>query len=170
MDAIPVSNIMIRDVKTVNIGSSLSQACRIMNDNKIGSVVVVKNEQKSPAGILTERDVLRHIALDPSKARLKMQELMSTPLITASPETSLREALFIMVSRNIRRLLILQDGKLAGIVTDRDIYRTIAEDELLLVRVINDQRLVKHVKKLQRSWLNILEEILKKHLEKNDKS
>lgn len=157
---------MIRDVKTVNDSDSLSQACRIMNDNAIGSVVVVKNKQKIATGILTERDVLRHIALDASKAQLRMSELMSRPLITASPETSLRDALFIMISKNIRRLPILKDGKLVGIVTDRDIYRTITEDESLLAMVINDQRLVKHVKKLQQSWINTLEAILQKHLEK----
>ena len=169
MDTVPLSSIMIRDVKTVNDSDSLPQACRIMNEHEIGCLVVVKGE-KIPVGIITERDVLRHIALDPSKARFQMHKLMSHPLVTAQPETSLRDALFIMVSKNIRRLPVVKDSRLVGIVTDRDIYRKIATDESLLARVINDQRLVRHVKKLQQSWLNILEEILEKHLEKNDTS
>lgn len=164
---------MIRDVKTLSDSDSLEQACRVMNDNAIGSVIVVRSgegPEKIPVGIITERDVLRHIALDLSKARFPMRKLMSHPLATISPETSLRDALLIIVSKNIRRLPVMQNSKLVGIVTDRDIYRAIAKDESLLASVINDERLVQHIKKMQQSWMNILEEILQKRLEKNDMS
>lgn len=76
---------MIKDVKTVSENDFLLQACGTMNDNEIGSIVIVKGisgQEKVPVGILTERDVLRHIALDPSKVRLKMRELMSRSLRT----------------------------------------------------------------------------------------
>jgi hypothetical protein len=161
---------MITDVKTVGEGDSLRKACKIMVDDDIGSVVVVKggkNTKTVPVGIITEKDVLRMFAFKEAEASSPMRKLMSQPVMTISPETSLRDALFTMVRRNIRRLPVVKYGNLVGIVTDRDIYRAISKDELLLASVINDERLVKHITKLQQSWIHILDEILEKHLTDN---
>lgn len=170
IENIPVSSIMVKDVKTVKDGDSLQQACRVMRAAGIGSVVVVGSDGKGetvPLGIITERDVVGHIALDPSKAHSPMRELMSSPLITIPPDTSLRDALRIIVSRNIRRLPVVDGGKLIGIVTDKDIYRAISKNESLIAGLISDELLVKHIEELQQPWVYKLGEILHKRLNDN---
>lgn len=170
IENIPVSSIMVKDVKTVKDNDSLQHACKVMKAAGIGSVVVVGSDGKGetvPLGIITERDVVGHIALDPSKARSPVQDLMSSPLLTIPPDTSLRDALRIIVSRDIRRLPVVEGGKLVGIVTDKDIYRAISKNESLIAGLISDELLVKHIEELQQPWVYKLGEILHKRVDDN---
>jgi acetoin utilization protein AcuB len=88
---------------------------------------------------------------------------MSHPLTTITPNTSLKDALRLFVSKDIRRLPVVDNRKLVGIVTDKDIYRAIAKDESLISALINDELLVKHVEELQQPWVYKLGEILHKY-------
>src|SRR5690606_614804 len=134
LDNVPVSSIMVRDVKTIGENDSLQHACKVMQTNNIGSVIVVDSskESKVPVGIITERDVVKHMATDPSRSHLSARELMSHPLITITPNTSLRDSLHLIVSKDIRRLPVVDNGTLVGIVTDKDIYKAIARNESLV--------------------------------------
>ncbi len=121
MSDIPVKEIMTREVCTVKRKESLLEAAKKMLEYGVGSVVVVENGR--PVGIVTEKDILYKVV---SKNRVpsdvKIEEIMSTPLITIKPTTSLREATDIMKKRGIRRLPVVDDnGNLIGIVTDNDI-------------------------------------------------
>lgn len=167
LENIPVSSVMVRDVKTVSEKDSLQKACMVMSYNKIGSVIIVTGNDGSyttPVGILTESDVVRHIARDPSLSQASVRPVMSHPLITVSPTSSLKEALHTIVSRNIRRLPVIENGKLVGIVTDKDIYRMIARNESLIASLISDEMLLKHVEELEQPWVYKLGEILRKRL------
>ncbi|HEX7033876.1 MAG TPA: CBS domain-containing protein [Nitrososphaera sp.] len=166
LDSVPVSSIMVRDVKTVGENDSLQQACNVMQINNIGSVVVVASnkESKVPVGIVTERDVVKHIAADPSRSHLSARELMSHPLITISPNTSLKDALLLIVSRGIRRLPVVDNGILVGMVTDKDIYMAIARSESLASAIISDELLVNRIKELEQPWVYKLDEILHRRL------
>lgn len=170
LDNVPISSVMIRDVKTIGENDSLQQACKIMQINNIGSVIVVasnKEPDKVPVGIITERDVVKHIAIDPSHSHFSARELMSHPLITVNPTTSLKDALHIIVSRNIRRLPVVDNKKLVGIVTDKDIYRAIAKNESLISALVSDELLIKHIEELEQPWVYKLGEILHKRLGSN---
>ncbi len=118
---IPVKEVMTRDVCTAKKEDSLLNASRKMLEFGVGSVIIV--EDGKPVGIVTERDILKKVVARnkvPSKVRL--EEIMSSPLITIKPTTSLREAADIMRKRGIRRLPIIDDdGNLVGIITDNDI-------------------------------------------------
>jgi predicted transcriptional regulator len=136
-----------------------------MRINNIGSVIVVagnKESEKVPVGIITERDVVKHIAIDPSHSHFSARELMSHPLITITSNTSLKDALRLIASRDIRRLPVVDSGKLVGIVTDKDIYRAIAKNESLISALISDELLVKHIEELEQPWVYKLGEILHK--------
>jgi predicted transcriptional regulator len=167
LEDILVSRIMIKDVQVVDENASLQQACKVMTFNNVGSVVVVTNvdsdnNNRIPVGIITERDVVKQIGIDPYRSHFSISELLNRPLITIPPSTSLRFALRLMVSENIRRLPVVENGKLVGIVTDRDIYHAIVKDESLVASLVNDELLIKHVEELEQPWIYRLREVLHK--------
>ncbi len=118
---IPVKEVMTRDVCTARRDESLLNASRKMLECGVGSIIIVENGK--PVGIVTERDILKKVvARNKVPAKVKLEEIMSSPLITIKPTTSLREAAEIMRRRGIRRLPIVDNGgKLVGIITDNDI-------------------------------------------------
>ena len=74
---------------------------------------------------------------------------MSHPLVTVNPNTSLKDALWLIVSRDIRRLPVVDSGKLVGIMTDKDTYKAIAKSEALFSALVNDELLVKQTEEIQ---------------------
>jgi len=118
---VKVKDAMTRKVETVSQEMSVIEAAKKMADKKIGSIVVV-DEKGLPVGIVTERDVLYNIVAKNRIAReVKVREIMSSPVRHVSPETSITQAGKIMAKYNIRRLLVIKQGKLVGIITNTDI-------------------------------------------------
>ncbi len=113
--------IMTKKVITVSAKEKVSKALAIMAKHDIGSLVVVDKGQ--PVGILTERDIVRRLVKDWKIPDVPVDDLMSHPLITAEPETPSWEAFRIMLKKRIRRLPLVDGGKLVGIVTERDLFR-----------------------------------------------
>jgi CBS domain-containing protein len=133
IDTIPVSAYKSpKEVITETVDQNIYAACRIMNKNNIGCVVVVDKSER-PVGILTERDVV-HIfgTLDVASSRSLLSEIMSKPLITISTNSSIKDALQTMQQNNIRRLVILDKEKMIGIITDKDIFRAIMSNQTLI--------------------------------------
>jgi CBS domain-containing protein len=96
--------------------ASVEDAAKKMSNHKLGSIIVTREEK--PVGILTEWDMLvRVIALgrDPQKTRI--DEVMTTPLITISPSSTAGEAIALMIKHGVRRLVVVDDEKLIGIVS-----------------------------------------------------
>ena len=101
-------------------------ACKVMNDNNIGSIIIVKiqNSEKSPVGIITERDILRILGTLIIDIRKPLSSFMSKPIITIQSNASVREAIQVMNSNRIRRLVVVdKDNKMLGIVTEKDIFK-----------------------------------------------
>lgn len=116
-----VAEIMVRDLVTVKPSDRIAGAVRLMLQKNIGSIVVVDNEKV--VGMLTEQDVLRRSVQDQSILTNPVSTVMTQKLITASPETTLLDAFDIMARNRIRRLPVLKDKKLVGILTERDLCR-----------------------------------------------
>jgi CBS domain-containing protein len=107
IETIPVSNYMsAKGIITETVDQNIYAACRIINKNNIGCVVVEdKNSGKNvkPVGILTERDVVRIFGtLDSASSRSPLSEIMSKPLITISTDSSIKDAIQTMQQKNIR--------------------------------------------------------------------
>lgn len=143
IDAISVSNFMTSNVKTVNHTQSLKQAAKLMYENDIGSLVVVWSyEPTKPAGIVTERDIIKVVSFDQlyqptlpheiSLLDMTVTSFMSTPVITISPSASLWDALQTMQQNRIRRLPVVQNEKLMGIITEKDIVKAIANNRSII--------------------------------------
>jgi CBS domain-containing protein len=104
-----------------------------MSDHDIGCVVVVKRlvGGNKPIGIITERDVVREIGTsDLFLAQKPIRELMKYPLVTISPNTSIKEAIEIMQTKNIRRLLVIDnDDIVRGILTQKDVFNALSNSD-----------------------------------------
>jgi sugar-specific transcriptional regulator TrmB/CBS domain-containing protein len=121
---------------TVSADSPASKAVGSMLANNIGSVIVVEGEK--PVGIITEKDILNRLVgtqRDPNKTTAN--EIMSSPLITIDREKSLLAALNIMESSEIRRLVVVDEGKIVGILSER---RVLEKSEEKLMQKISQQR------------------------------
>lgn len=116
-----VGSIMTKDVVSVEAGAPLTLAIKTMVEKNIGSVVVTAND--SMVGIVTERDILKKLVLNHDYTDLKVGDLMSSPLFTIDNHAALGEAADLMAEKNIRRLLVTENGKIRGIITERDILR-----------------------------------------------
>ncbi|MFQ6134388.1 MAG: cyclic nucleotide-binding/CBS domain-containing protein [Nitrososphaerales archaeon] len=110
-------------VKTITVSKKarLTEALKVMVKHDIGSVVVA--EDHKGIGILTERDIMKIVTLNPELLRKKVEDIMSKPLITVAEDTPVWDAFRIMLRHKIRRLPVEKDGKLIGIVSERDLFR-----------------------------------------------
>jgi len=120
-----VRSVMSKPVVTTKADNSIREAAEVMRKKSVGCIVVTR--EGKPVGIVTERDMLRNVVakgLDASKVQMK--EIMSKQLITAKSNMPIIEAVRILQKKKIRRLLIMENKKLAGIVTQRDPLRALA--------------------------------------------
>ena len=134
-----VREVMTANVKTVRPFSTVKDVVQKMNEFGIGSVLVVEEERS--VGIITERDIMRSIGeplFDPSVVKAK--DIMSTQLVTISGDVSVEEAARLMVSRKIRKLPVVEDEKLVGIVTSMDVMRANPKILSLLEELLKAKR------------------------------
>lgn len=106
-------------VLTVGPLDTLEQAAQAMIERKVGSAVVVKDG--AHAGIVTERDVLRAVARGTVPWSTKIEDVMTADPICAEPEVEISKAMQMMLEGGFRHLPVVQDGKLVGIVSLRDL-------------------------------------------------
>lgn len=118
-----VRDVMSSPVRTSRVGDSVKDAVRKMNKFRIGCLVVMQGDR--PVGILTERDIMRKIVepcIDPSLIRVS--DVMSTPVTTIDPAASVEDAARIMSRKHIKKLPVVEDGRLVGVVTSTDLMRS----------------------------------------------
>jgi len=117
-----VKDVMVTDVVTIGPDVNVKEAVRVMNDFEIGCLIVV--EDGKAVGIVTERDVLKRVVAEGRKPEETLvRDIMSKPPIVISPETSLEEAIETMFKHKIKKLPVVEDEKLVGLVTFTDIAR-----------------------------------------------
>ena len=134
----PVRDIMTKEVITIDINQGVVEAAQIMADKHISSVVVVDNEQ--PIGIITERDFVKKICSKELEiSKVKVSEVMYRIRTYADPETSIDVAIQRMLNHNIRRLPILSEGKVIGIITVTDLAKHLRTELLLQGALINEK-------------------------------
>ena len=143
IESVPVSNIMVRDVKTAEENQSINAIAKVMSDNNIGSVVIVKGDDvEGLSGIITERDIVRiaaaaaHNSSLSSTLQLLARDIMSKPVITIDAGSSIQDAIQNMKLNNIRRLPVVdREGKMVGIITDKDMFRAIISSQSLVASI-----------------------------------
>jgi len=116
-----VESNMSTNVETINPTASLKDALRKLVARNIGSVVVV--EKNESVGIITERDISRRVARDKNALKRQVKTVMSRPLITAQTTESVEDAMALMLKHGVRRLPVMKQQKLVGIISQRDVLR-----------------------------------------------
>ena len=112
---------MDQNVVRVSESITLTEVLKKMLDSGAWSVLVER--QHLPVGVVTERDVIRRAIMkgfDLNKTHVS--EIMSSPLITIGPEVSIGEAMELMTAKDIRRLFVLEDGKIIGRITQTELF------------------------------------------------
>ena len=115
-----VKEAMKTNLAIVEPNTTVLDAAKIMKKRNIGNVIVVKKNQ--PVGILTESDILKKVVAEGKKPEECMvKDNMSTPVVITDPYITLEKAMNIMGKCNVRRLPVIENDKLIGIITQKDI-------------------------------------------------
>lgn len=122
-----VRDILVREImsnrpRTGRPDMTVKEAAKLMLREGVGSLVIL--EDGEPIGVLTERDLLYKVVAESRvPSRTKVEKVMSSPVITVSPGSSISEAAKRMSDLHMRRLPVVEDGKLVGMLTEKDILR-----------------------------------------------
>lgn len=115
-------------LETADVTNNIYDITEKMTLKNVGCIIITEKDR--PVGIITERDIVRKVVSknkDPKNT--SAQEIMSHPLMTIAPETYLDQIARIMTKYRIRRLPVVRDNTLYGIVTSGDIARKMCENE-----------------------------------------
>ncbi len=108
--------------------STAHDVATLLNKNRIGSVIVI-DKDKTPIGIITERDLVKRVCLESLNAsKVLVEDIMSSPLITIMAYDSVDTASRIMISNRIKRLPVIEaDNRIIGIISVTDISKNLAK-------------------------------------------
>ncbi|MCO6436106.1 MAG: CBS domain-containing protein [Phycisphaerae bacterium] len=125
------------DVATVDRDSTVLDAAKLMNQRRIGAVVVTAGDRV--VGIFTERDVLtRVVAAGKDASSVKVGDLMSTPMFCCRRDTALSECRGIMTAKHIRHLPVVEEGRLHGLISSGDILATEAAEKQTTIEYLHE--------------------------------
>jgi len=132
---IPLRDIMVREVVQGDRELNVMEAAKLMKKYGVDSIVVLNNGE--PVGIVTQGDIISElVSKDTKPSTVKLKDIMTTPLITASPNDRLSSIAKRMATEKIRRIPIIEEGKLVGIVADVDILSVSSEMNSILTELI----------------------------------
>jgi CBS domain-containing protein len=126
-----VEELMVKNVITVHPDTLVEEAVRIMNTHEIGCLIVSENGK--PIGIITERDLLKRV-LEQGKPpkTIIVAEIMSRPVIYGDPQMELEDAARLMFRKKVKKLPIIRDQELVGLITLTDLAKTAHIDQKMM--------------------------------------
>ena len=127
-----IADIMNKSVISVDASLTINEAAKMMEDAKVGAVIVMENNL--PVGIVTDRDFSVKVVSHAYQITAPVKQIMSSPLVSINSDETVRMAADLMHDRRIRKLPVIDDGKIVGIITATDIVN------LLAVSVEEDMR------------------------------
>jgi len=131
-----IRDIMEKNVVTIEDDKTALDAANLISEKDVSFLVIMKNS--IPIGVLSESDFVKRLAADDKKAsEVIVSEIMSSNFRWVEPETEIEDAIQKMLNNNIRRLVILDDSKLAGVITQTDLTGFL-RDKLLVDKTIKN--------------------------------
>lgn len=132
------------DVATTVAVQTVGDAAKLLDQRRIGALVVV-DDQRARVGILSERDIVRGLSRH-GQAVLEMQvgQLMTADVLTCTPEETIDGVMATMTSNRIRHLPVLEEGRLAGIITIGDVVKARLEETTLQVDSLREYVMTAH--------------------------
>ncbi|MGB9853722.1 MAG: cyclic nucleotide-binding/CBS domain-containing protein [Candidatus Bathyarchaeales archaeon] len=120
--SLKVEDVMVRDVVTIDENSTVREAADVMNKFEIGCLIAVKKGKA--VGIITERDLLKRVVAEARDVnKTKVKNVMSSPLVVVEPSMDLEEAVKLMFQMKIKKLPVVEEKRLVGLVSLTDIAR-----------------------------------------------
>ncbi len=130
----PVKKFIHKKIVALDAEQTVEKTAKTMREEQIGSVLVTEKDE--PVGIVTERDILyRVVAGGKDPGKLKLMDIMSSPLITVDANSSVKEAIALMVKNQIRRLVVKEDRKIIGVVSQRAVVGDVHKGDISIAEV-----------------------------------
>jgi CBS domain-containing protein len=127
----------VHDVLRIEADASVLAAVRQMVEANVGSLLVTDGGEV--AGIVTERDYLRRVTLaGRTDEQTAIREIISAPLVVATPETSIDQCKALMTDRRIRHVPVIKDGDVVGIVSIGDIVKFESKQQSYEIKYLTD--------------------------------
>ena len=131
-----IRDIMEKNVITIDINETANHAANQMKENDISFLVIIENGK--PVGVVSERDFVQKLCINnQNSSDVKISDIMSYKFRWVNPTTKIEDAIQKMLNNNIRRLLILDDEKLVGVITQTDLASYLRE-KLMIDGTIKD--------------------------------
>lgn len=130
-EGITVRDVMTKSVISVDGSINVNEAAKMMEDAKVGAIIVMENN--TPIGIVTDRDFAVKIVAHAYQITTPVKQIMSSPLIATGPDETILMAADLMHTRNIRKLPVIDNDQVIGIVTSTDLVNQLAistEDDI----------------------------------------
>ena len=125
------------DVLRIEADASVLEAVRQMVEANVGSLLVTDGGEVR--GIVTERDYLRRVTLERrTDQETAVREIISSPLIVATPETTIDECKALMTDRRIRHVPVVEDGDVVGIVSIGDLVKFESKQQTFEIKYLTD--------------------------------
>lgn len=125
------------DVHTIDPDASVFAAVSAMVENNVGALLVTDGDDI--AGIITERDYLRRIAVEGRTSRdTRVAEIMSSPVVYVGSDCDIEEAMAIMTDRRIRHLPVVDEGSLTGVVSIGDLVKHRSEEQAFEIKYLTE--------------------------------
>ena len=121
---ITIANVMTKSVISVDASLTINEAAKMMEDAKVGAVIVMENNL--PVGIVTDRDFSVKVVSHAYQITAPVKQIMSSPLVSINSDETVRMAADLMHDRRIRKIPVIDDGKVVGIITATDIVNLLA--------------------------------------------
>lgn len=137
---VQVRDVMSNPVKTVQEEENVERVAELMIANDLGSIIVT-DVNRNPVGIITERDIVKRVVAENKLPKDVMaEEVMSCPVFTIDPDADIKGAAELMREHNVRRLVVMDGGKMIGIVSSKDIV----EITPALLEIISEKTRITH--------------------------
>lgn len=121
---ITVADVMTKSVISVDASMTINETAKMMEDAKVGAVIIMENN--TPVGIVTDRDFAAKVAAHAYEISSPIKQIMSSPLLSINSDESVRNAADLMHERRVRKLPVISDDKVVGIITATDIVNLLA--------------------------------------------
>ena len=121
---ITAKDIMTKSVIAVDVSLTVNEAAKMMEDAKVGAVIVMENN--IPVGIITDRDFAVKVVAHAYQITTLVKQIMSSPLIATSLDVSVWQVADLMYTRSIRKLPVIDNNKVIGIITSTDLVNQLA--------------------------------------------
>ena len=123
-------------VLEIDADATVLEAVQQMVAMNVGSLLVTVDGEVS--GIVTERDYLRRVTLEDRTEQAPVREIMSAPLVVATPETTIDECMALMTDRRIRHVPVVEENKVVGLVSIGDLVKFKSKLQTFEIQFLND--------------------------------